>query len=132
MADAGASVSDTQAEPDVASPTRRDPWPSTRTRLGFATVGLLIAAFFWEAETSAGQGFRAALVRVGVLAGATWLAWPSFASTRWTPRTRFGRFTLWTFVGLLFLAPKIFLPIAFPLGMLYLLKRPRRRDTPGS
>ena len=100
---------------------------STRARLGLAAVALLVTAAFWDAEVGTPQAFQAALVRVGVLAAAAWFAWPQIVTTRWAPKTRAGRYVLGTMAALIMMRPWVFLPIALPLGILYLMKRPTRR-----
>ena len=90
---------------------------------------MLVTAAFWDAEAGTQKAFQAALVRVGVLAGAAWLAWPSLVNTRGKPRTRAGRYGLATMAALVIVRPWVFLPIAVPLGLLYLLKRPAKSDT---
>ena len=98
-------------------------WLSTRARLGLAAVALLAAAAFWGEERPGGRAMQAALVRVGVVAAAAWLAWPSLAEVRWLPRTRLGRAGVFAVAALAVVRPWVFGPVALMLLALTVFKR---------
>ena len=96
-----------------------------RLRLGLLAAAMLVAAFFWDTKSSAGQGFQAALVRVGVLAAAGWFAWPTLAEIRWMPKTRAGRIGVMTMLAMTVARPYVFAPISLALLLLTMF-RPSR------
>jgi hypothetical protein len=96
-----------------------------RLKLGGAALGLFAAAaalYFWELGGGQSQVWIAGLLRVAVLAGAGWLAWPQLK--------RFPPF-LWVaaagMLALLALRPRYFLlGCAVLLAMAVLRPRPKK------
>ena len=109
----------------VPDPTSDRDWFSPRVRLGVMAVAMLVAAAIWNTETTAGKGFQAALVRIGVVTAAAWLAWPSLVKVRWLPRTRLGRAAAVALLAMTAARPWVFGPIAAAMLLLTMF-RPHR------
>lgn len=107
-------------------------WFSPRVRLGLLAVLMLTAALFWDVRSSSGEMFRVALVRVGLLAGATWLAWPTLATARWWPQSFGGKVLLSGLAALSAVRPTVFLPMALLIGFLCVFKTAGTRPKSGN
>lgn len=96
---------------------------ATQIKLGLAAFACLIlgvALLFTTPNTE----IAAAFIRVGVLAAATWLAFPTLSKIRWRPKNQFETAIVYLLLVLMAIRPKVFVPISFALAILMLFKIP--------
>lgn len=100
-----------------------DSTASVRRRLGVAAIACVIVGVaclpFGRLDA-----FSAALIRVGILAGTAWLAFPTLKRARWRPRNRLEQWLLTMMATLVAVRPKVFLPIAVAAAIILLFKIP--------
>lgn len=119
---------DMTGKPSVEHQKERQTLPTDETvqvrfRIGLAAIFCLVAGFLML-PFGRFDAFSAALIRVGILAGTAWLAFPTLKRARWRPRNRIESWLLTLTATLVAVRPKIFIPIALVAVVLLLFKIP--------
>lgn len=125
MTDAPADKPSAKPQPDQQRPPEAavDETAAVRWRLGAAAIFSLVCGVLMLPFNQL-DGLSFALIRVGILAGTAWLAFPTLKRVRWRPRNQVETWLVTLMAGLIAVRPKVFLPIAFAAVVLLLFKIP--------